>query len=121
MTIHLPAIGGYAHAAATLAAHELEPSDIVHVTEYVTAAITPQAVAEGRDVLLDGNIVPISTISVHSFPGSDDTYRVAVTARPGSDGGGTSTSSDGVTGAGAGGVGPLADARSRLSDEGGPA
>ncbi|WP_246157949.1 RidA family protein [Catellatospora sichuanensis] len=83
LTIHLPAVGGYAHAAAALAAHELEPSDVVHLVEYVTAAIDPAEVAAGRDVLLDGTVAPVSTIPVRGFPGSADRYRVAVTAYPG--------------------------------------
>ncbi|MBB5873368.1 enamine deaminase RidA (YjgF/YER057c/UK114 family) [Allocatelliglobosispora scoriae] len=84
MTIHLPATGGHPAATALLGEWGLEPGDLVHLAEYVTPHADPVQLAAGRNRLLHGHVVPVSTIPVRGFPDdSGDAFRVVMTADPG--------------------------------------
>lgn len=87
MTIHLPAVPGYSHLADVLAAAGLTSADVVHVTEYATAAVLPDPAAldSARARALGDHLVPVSRVPVESVMGPDPTadYLVGVIAHPG--------------------------------------
>jgi enamine deaminase RidA (YjgF/YER057c/UK114 family) len=89
VSVYLPAVPGYDHLDVTVA-------DIVHVTEYVTAAALagPAALDAARFAALGGHRAPVSRVPVEAIVGSDAPYAVAVVTHPG--GGGLLTDGDDV-------------------------
>ncbi|WP_238006598.1 RidA family protein [Dactylosporangium sp. AC04546] len=77
MTVHLPAVP-YPDAERLLSEAGLSPGDVVHVTEYVTAASSPEARAAARK----GYDAPVSTIPVAGLL-TDAAELVELTAWPG--------------------------------------
>ncbi|BEL08082.1 hypothetical protein Q0Z83_062730 [Actinoplanes sichuanensis] len=78
MTVYLPAVPGYHHLHGPV-------GDIVHVTEYVTAAALadPALLDAARFAALGGHRVPVSRVPVEAIVGSDAPYAVAVITHPG--------------------------------------
>ncbi|BCY12849.1 RidA family protein [Actinoplanes sp. L3-i22] len=90
MTVHLPAVPGYAQLASALAAAGLTTVDVVHVTEYATAAALgdPAALDRARVAALGGHPVPVSRVPVEAVLGPDAlistaSYALGVTAHAG--------------------------------------
>ncbi|MFC4069376.1 RidA family protein [Actinoplanes subglobosus] len=78
MTAYLPAVPGY-HLLG------VAPADVVHVTEYVTAAALadPAFLDAARFAALGGHRVPVSRVPVEAIAGDDAPYAVAVVTHPG--------------------------------------
>ncbi|MBW6434362.1 RidA family protein [Actinoplanes hulinensis] len=78
MTVYLPAVPGY---------HQLDVpiGDVVHVTEYVTAAALadPAALDAARKAVFGEHRAPVSRVPVESIVGSGAPYAVAVVTHPG--------------------------------------
>ncbi|MEV0898846.1 RidA family protein [Actinoplanes sp. NPDC049802] len=95
--MYLPAVPGYDHLDVPI-------GDVVHVTEYVTAAALadPAALGAARKAVLGEHRVPVSRVPVESIVGTDAPYAVAVVTHPGggallTDGGDVMRVADGVT------------------------
>ncbi|WP_406316018.1 Rid family hydrolase [Streptosporangium sp. NBC_01639] len=58
------------------------PEEVVHLTEYVTREVDRGELAEARDAYLRGRRVPVSTVPVEGFPGTDASYAVEPTLSP---------------------------------------
>ncbi|WP_328477586.1 Rid family hydrolase [Actinoplanes sp. NBC_00393] len=82
MTVHLPAVPGYDQLPAVFAEAGLRVRDVVHVTEYVTAAALaePSTLDEERAAALGDHRVPVSRVPVEAIVDTDAPYAVGVTA-----------------------------------------
>ncbi|MEU4420763.1 RidA family protein [Actinoplanes sp. NPDC024001] len=78
MTAYLPAVTGYGELPA-------EADDVVHLTEYVTAAALadPAALDAARTAVLKDHRVPVSRVPVEAIVGTDAPYAVAAITHPG--------------------------------------
>ncbi|SNY66756.1 Enamine deaminase RidA, house cleaning of reactive enamine intermediates, YjgF/YER057c/UK114 family [Paractinoplanes atraurantiacus] len=81
VTVHLPPVPGYAALAGALASAGLGVTDVVHVTEYVTAA-TKNDLDAARSFALRGHRVPVSRVPIEAVVGSTTPYVLGVTAHP---------------------------------------